>query len=109
VALALTHEKCAEHAAAVERVVLPEETSVFTVKPPRTLVARVPARARESGTTISALVAQALTKYLASGKAEASAPTNDRVVATETRSIGARTGICQRSQRHCSESARRFR
>jgi hypothetical protein len=64
----LTHEKCAEQAAAVERVVLPEETSVFTVKPPRTLVARVPARARESGATISALVAQALTKYLAGGK-----------------------------------------
>jgi hypothetical protein len=68
VALALTHEKCAEHAAAVGRVVVPEETSVFTVKLPSTLVARVPARARESGTTMSALVAQALTEYLAGGK-----------------------------------------
>ena len=34
-----------EPAAAVGRVVVPEETSVFTVKLPSTLVARVPARA----------------------------------------------------------------
>ena len=58
----------AEHAAAAGRVVVPEETTVFTVKLPSTLVARVRARARESGTTISAMVAQALTEYLASGK-----------------------------------------
>jgi predicted transcriptional regulator len=57
----------AEHAAA-GRVVVPEETTVFTVKLPSTLVARVRARARESGTTISAMVAQALTEYLAGGK-----------------------------------------
>ena len=37
---------------------MPEETSMFTVKPPSILVARAPARARESGTTISALVAR---------------------------------------------------
>ena len=58
----------AEHAAAAGRVVVPEETTVFTVKLPSTLVARVRARARESGTTISAMVAQALTEYLAGGK-----------------------------------------
>jgi hypothetical protein len=56
--------KCAEHAAEVGRVVVPEETSVFTVKLPSTLAAR----ARESGATISALVAQALTEYLAGGE-----------------------------------------
>jgi hypothetical protein len=43
---------------------VPEETSVFTVKLPSTLAAR----ARESGPTISALVAQALTEYLAGGE-----------------------------------------
>jgi hypothetical protein len=64
VALALNHEKCAERAAAVGGVVVPEETSVFTDKLPSTLVPRVPARARESGATVSALVAQALTEYL---------------------------------------------
>jgi hypothetical protein len=58
----------AEHAAAAGRVVVPEQTTVFTVKLPSTLVARVRAAARESGTTISAMVAQALTEYLASGK-----------------------------------------
>ena len=57
-----------EHAAATGRVVVPEQTTVFTVKLPSTLVARVRAAARESGTTISAMVAQALTEYLASGK-----------------------------------------
>jgi hypothetical protein len=43
---------------------VPEQTSVFTVKLPSTLVAWV----RESVTTISALVAQALTEKLAGGK-----------------------------------------
>jgi Ribbon-helix-helix protein, copG family len=47
--------------------VVPEETTVFTVKLPAALVARVRARARESGSTISAVVAQALTEFLASG------------------------------------------
>jgi predicted transcriptional regulator len=47
--------------------VVPEETMVFTVKLPAALVARVRARARESGSTISAVVAQALTEFLASG------------------------------------------
>jgi hypothetical protein len=58
----------AEQATAVGQVAVPEETTVFTVKLPSTLVARVRARARESGTTISATVAQALTEYLAGGK-----------------------------------------
>jgi hypothetical protein len=61
VALALTHTKCVEHAAAAGSVVVPEETSVFTVKLPSTLVARV----RGSVAIISALVAQALTGHLA--------------------------------------------
>src|ERR1700758_312478 len=38
--------------------VVPEETTVFTVKLPTVLVARVRERARESGGTISALVTQ---------------------------------------------------
>ena len=41
---------------------VPEETTVFTVKLPAALVAQVRARARESGSTISAVVAQALTE-----------------------------------------------
>ncbi|HWT48000.1 MAG TPA: hypothetical protein VN255_05280 [Mycobacterium sp.] len=46
-------------------VVVPQETTVFTVRLPTMLVAR--ARARESGSTISALVTQALTEFLARG------------------------------------------
>ena len=42
-----------------------EETSMFTVKLPSTLAARV---AGTGATTISALVAQALTEYLAGDK-----------------------------------------
>ena len=64
----------AEHAAAAGRVVVPEQTTVFTVKLPSTLVARVRAAARESGTTISAMVAQALTEYLASAKRKRQRP-----------------------------------
>ena len=45
----------------------PEATTVFTVRLPATLAARVRARARESGSTISALVVQALTEFLARG------------------------------------------
>ena len=48
-------------------VVVPEETTVFTVRLPSMLVARARERARESGSTISALVAQALTEFLARG------------------------------------------
>ena len=71
-----TDARCARraHAAAAGRVVVPEQTTVFTVKLPSTLVARVRAAARESGTTISAMVAQALTEYLASGKRKRQRP-----------------------------------
>ena len=51
----------------VGRAAIPEATTVFTVKLPAALVARVRERARESGSTISALVAQALTEFLARG------------------------------------------
>ena len=47
--------------------VVPEATTVFTVRLPAALAARVRERARESGSTISALVAQALTEFLAPG------------------------------------------
>lgn len=57
----------AERAAGGGRVAVPEETTVFTVKLPTALVARVRERAKESGSTISALVAQALTEFLARG------------------------------------------
>jgi LDH2 family malate/lactate/ureidoglycolate dehydrogenase len=49
------------------RAVVPEQTTVFTVKLPTTLAARVRERARESGITISALVTRALTEFLARG------------------------------------------
>ena len=57
----------AERAAEVGRATVPEETTVFTVKLPAALVARVRDRAKASGSTISALVAQALTEFLARG------------------------------------------
>jgi hypothetical protein len=56
-----------ERAAQAGRTVAPEATTVFTVRLPATLVARVRERARESGSTISAVVAQALTEFLAPG------------------------------------------
>jgi hypothetical protein len=55
----------AERAASVGRTAIPEPTTVFTVKLPVVLVARVRQRARESDSTISALVTQALTEFLA--------------------------------------------
>jgi hypothetical protein len=55
----------AERAAHSGPAAVPEETTVFTVKLPSALAARVRDRARESGSTISALVAQALTDFLA--------------------------------------------
>jgi hypothetical protein len=57
----------ADRAAQRGRVAVPEETAVFTVKLPAALVARVRERARESGGTISALVTEALTEFLARG------------------------------------------
>jgi Ribbon-helix-helix protein, copG family len=56
-----------ERAAQDGPAVVPEATTVFTVRLPAVLVARVRERARESGSTISALVAQALTEFLAPG------------------------------------------
>ena len=57
----------AEHAAKEGPVVAPEPTTVCTRKLPAGLAARVRQRARESGSTISALVTQALTEFLARG------------------------------------------
>lgn len=57
----------AERAAQGGPVVAPEPTTVFTVKLPVALVARIRKQAKASGSTISALVAQALTEFLARG------------------------------------------
>jgi hypothetical protein len=57
----------AERAAQGGPSAVPEATTVFTVKLPTALVAGVRERARESGNTISAVVAQALTEFLARG------------------------------------------
>jgi Ribbon-helix-helix protein, copG family len=56
-----------ERAARSGSAAVPEETTVFTVKLPAALAARVRERARESGSTISALVTRALTEFLARG------------------------------------------
>src|SRR3954469_5631424 len=55
----------AERAAQGGPRAVPEQTTVFTVKLPTALVARIRERAKESGSTISAVVAQALTESLA--------------------------------------------
>lgn len=57
-----------ERAAAGGPTAVPEATTVFTVRLPTLLAARVRERARESGSTISALVVQALTEFLARGR-----------------------------------------
>jgi hypothetical protein len=49
------------------RVAVPAESTVFTVKLPAVLAGRVRERARTSQVTISALVACALTEFLARG------------------------------------------
>lgn len=56
-----------EHAAKEGPVVAPEPTTVFTVKLSAALAARVREQAKVSGSTISALVTQALTEFLARG------------------------------------------
>ena len=56
-----------DHAASGDRPSATEATTVFTVRLPASLAARVRTRARESSGTISALVAQALTEFLARG------------------------------------------
>jgi len=55
----------AEQAAGSGRAPVPEARVVFTVKLPASLADRVRERARQTGVTISALVAQALTEFLA--------------------------------------------
>jgi len=56
-----------DQAAADGRVRVPEASTVFTVKLPAGLAARVRAQAREAGITISALVTQALEEFLSRG------------------------------------------
>jgi hypothetical protein len=58
----------ADQAGASGRVEVPEESVVFTVKLPAALAGRVRAHARASGTTISAVVARALTEFWARGR-----------------------------------------
>ena len=58
----------ADQARAAGRAQVPEESVVFTVKLPAALAGRVRAHARESGTTISAVVTRALTEFLARGR-----------------------------------------
>jgi hypothetical protein len=58
----------AERAARGGPAVVPQATTVFTVRLPAELAARVRERAQESGSTISALVAQALTEFLMRGR-----------------------------------------
>ena len=58
----------ADQARASGRTEVPEASVVFTVKLPAALAARVRAHARESGTTISAVVARALTEFFARGR-----------------------------------------
>src|SRR5438067_245282 len=57
-----------DQAAASGRVPVPEPGVVFTVKLPGRLAAAVREHARESGRTISAVVAQALEEFLARGR-----------------------------------------
>ena len=58
----------ADQARASGRAEVPEASVVFTDKLPAALAGRVRAHARESGTTISAVVARALTEFLARGR-----------------------------------------
>lgn len=60
----------AERAARAGRVDAPQATTVFTVKLPAGLAVAVREHARASGRTISAVVAQALTEFLARGRRE---------------------------------------
>lgn len=54
-----------DQAASTGRRAVPQTSVVFTVKLPPALVTRVRRRATRSGVTISALVAQALSEYVA--------------------------------------------
>jgi len=62
----------ADQARASGRAQVPGENVVFTVKLPAALAARVRVHARESGTTISAVVTRALTEFLARGRRNSS-------------------------------------
>ena len=62
----------AGQAQASGRTEVPEASVVFTVKLPAALAGRVRAHARESGTTISAVVTRALTEFLARGRRNSS-------------------------------------
>jgi len=57
-----------DQAGAAGRVPVPEPGTVFTVKLPGRLAVAVREHARESGRTISAVVAQALEEFLARGR-----------------------------------------
>ena len=57
-----------DRAAEGGRVSAVEPTTVFTVKLPARLAARVRAQAAASGSTISAFVAEALTEFLGQGR-----------------------------------------
>ena len=59
-----------DQAVAEGRVEVPEASVVFTVKLPAALARRVRAHARENETTISAVVARALTEFFARGRRE---------------------------------------
>jgi hypothetical protein len=59
-----------DRAAAGGPVAVPEPAVVFTVKLPAGLARRVRAAARESGGSISALVARALIEFLSRGRRE---------------------------------------
>ena len=58
----------ADQAARAGRAEVPRDTVVFTVKLPAGLAARVRAYARDRETTISAVVARALTEFFARGR-----------------------------------------
>lgn len=57
-----------DHAVASGRVPVPEPSVVFTVKLPAVLAQRVRVHARDSGITISAVVAGALTEFFTRGR-----------------------------------------
>jgi hypothetical protein len=59
-----------DQAVAEGRVEVPEASVVFTVKLPAALARRARARARANETTISAVVARALTEFFARGRRE---------------------------------------
>src|SRR5258706_5264085 len=61
-----------DRAASTGRREAPESSVVFTVKLPASVAERVRGRAASSGVTISALVTQALTEFLARGHARGS-------------------------------------